>query len=290
MPSPSRPIERAKPLLGTIVRIRVEGLPADLAHQAISGAFRAVEDIHRRMSFHDPASELSRLNRDAWRTPVTVSEHTRTVLKKAVEIARASEGLFDPTVAPALVLAGLIPAPDHKRPDPTSSWRDIMLGPDGAVAFERPLWIDLGGIAKGYAVDCAVAWLGRFAPVRVCVEAGGDLRLTGPGAERVHLAAPQADGAIPVLDVEDAAVASSGRAPSCEAAKRLISPHIDPRTKSSRSDDRFATVVAPRCIEADALTKVVMAAGEAAAPVLARYRAQAFLLDDDRWSSLAEAA
>jgi thiamine biosynthesis lipoprotein len=269
--------------------MRMAGLAPDVAHEAIGGAFQVVEDIHRRMSFHDPASELSRLNRDAWRGPMSVSVHTRTVLEKAVEIASASEGLFDPTVAPVLVHAGLLPAPDDTHPDPAASWRDILLAPDGAFAFARPLWIDLGGIAKGYAVDCAVAHLSRSGATRVCVEAGGDLRLTGSGAERVHLAAPRMDGAIPALEVENAAVASSGRAPRDEDGGPSTSAHVDPRTHACRPDDRFATVVAPSCIEADALTKVVMAAGAAAAPILARYRAQAFLLDGSGWSTIAEA-
>lgn len=268
--------------------MRVEGLAPAEAHGAIGEAFRIVEDIHRLMSFHEPDSELSRLNRDAWRTPVRVGDHTRAVLSKALDVARASDGIFDPTVAPALVESGFLPAPAIGKPSPAASWRDIVLDAGDTVSFARPLWIDLGGIAKGYAVDCAVAHLATFGATRICVEAGGDLRLAGPEPEPVHLAGPSADREIPVLEVQDAAVASSGSLPQADG--RTAGPHIDPRTGRPCRTDRFVTVVAPRCIEADALTKVTMAAGTAAAPVLARFQAQAFLCDGTAWYRIAEAA
>jgi FAD:protein FMN transferase len=290
MSSPSPPIERAKPVLGAIVRIRVSGLARPEAFAAIDGAFRIVEEIHALMSFQSPGGELSRLNREAHRSPVETSAHTRAVLSKALEIADASDGLFDPTVAPSLVRAGLTPAPTAQTPDPASSWRDIVLGESGTVAYRRPLWIDLSGVAKGYAVDCAVAHLQAFGPARICVEAGGDLRLSGPGSERVWLDAPGVCGAQAVLDVEEAAVASSGsQVPHGEGTLLPVSPHIDPRTGMPCRTDRFATVVAPLCVHADALTKVVMIAGPAAAPLLRRYQAQALLCEGGAWTRIADA-
>lgn len=288
MPSPLLPIERLKPLLGTFVKVRVSGLTAPVAHQAIDGAFRLIAEIQKLMSFHDADSELSRLNREAWRAPVRINRHTERVLEKALEIARISDGLFDPSVAPRLVRRGLLPAsPSARLPDEAASWRDICLAPDGMVGFTRPLWLDLGGIAKGYAVDCAIALLEKYRPLQVCVEAGGDLRLSGSSPEQVCLAAPCTEH-VPILEVEKAAVASSG---SQEIPGRgRISPHIDTRTGKSCSTGRFVSVIAPHCMEADALTKVVMAAGTRSAPVLAWYGAQALLFEDAHWQTLAVAA
>ena len=279
MPSPSHRTERAKPLLGTIVRIRVTGPAAPDAHEVISGAFDVVAEIHRLMSFHDPDSELSRLNAGAWREPVSVSAHTRTVLEKALELARISDGLFDPAIAPALVGEGLLPCPAEESPDRAATWRDVAISPDGSVSFARPLWLDFGGIAKGYAVDCAIAYLAARDLPEIYVEAGGDLRLAGPDAELVRLAAPRPGGGRPVLKIENAALASSlGRA------------HVDTRTGGFCPADRFVSVVAANCIEADALTKVVMAAGTQADPFLTRYGARAFLCEDEAWTSLGAAA
>lgn len=279
MPSPSHRIERAKPLLGTIVRIRVSGLaPAD-ANEAISGAFGIVSEIHRLMSFHEAGSELSRLNAQAWRAPFRVSAFTRIVLGKALELARLSDGVFDPTVAPRLVGDGLLPRPADEQPDVAASWRDVVLASGGLVSFAKPLWLDFGGIAKGYAVDCAVAHLETFNPTGIYVEAGGDLRLAGPEAELVRLAVPGPGDECPVLKIENAAVASS-----------LGLAHIDTRTGDFCPPDRFVSVVAPHCVDADALTKVVMAAGAKADPILARYDARAFLREGAAWTQIGEAA
>lgn len=287
MSSPLRPIERLKPLLGTFVRIRVEGVATSKAFDAIDEAFSCIAEIHRLMSFHEPASELSVLNREAWRAPVKVHPHTRAVLEKALEIARASNGLFDPTIAPWLVQGRLLPAPAAAMPDGNATWEDILLSPDGWVRFARPLWVDLGGIAKGYAVDCASAVLERYRPVQGCVDAGGDLRLVGPMPGRVLIDAA-GPGDIPVLELQNAAVASSGS--QTVAGRGRVSPHIDTRTGMGCPTDRFVSVIAPRCVEADALTKVAMAAKGDCGPILAQYGAQALLFENARWRSLAEAA
>lgn len=289
MPSPSHRIERAKPLLGTIVRMRVAGLPPAHAHEVIGGAFAIVAEIHRLMSFHAADSELSQLNRMAWQEPVVVSLHTMAVLQKAVEVAQASDGLFDPTIGPALVQRRLLPHPDAPAADDAASWKDIILSADGTVAFAKPLWIDVGGIAKGYAVDRALDHIMAHDPASACVEAGGDLRLIGPGAERVYLAAPHAGTGLPVLEIADAAVASSGSQPH-GGSQDPVSPHIDTRTGLPCPTGRFASVVAPTCIEADALTKVLIAAGETATPVLECYGARGFLFEGAKWVALGKAA
>ena len=288
MPSPSLPIERAKPLLGTIVRIRVDGLPSSLANEVITDAFNLIAEIHRLMSFHEPESELSRLNRDASRRAVTVDPHTYAVLRRAMELAEMSDGLFDPTIAPQLVDDGLLPILDGVSPVADANWRDVELSPDGTVRFGKPLWLDLGGIAKGYAVDGAFERIAKHHPTRIYVEAGGDLRLSGPEPELVYLAAPHRDNAVPAVRIDDAAVASSGsqmRHDEVTGAHR-VSPHIDPRTRRHCKTDRFVTVVASRCIDADALTKVVMAAGTASGAILDRYQAVAFMLDGTDWTSI----
>ena len=287
MRSPSHPVERAQPLLGTIVRMRVAGLEESRAHAVITEAFGIIADVQRLMSFHEPDSELSRLNREAARKPIPVHSHTRTVLTRTLEIAAISDGLFDPTIAPRLVEGGQLPTPDAAAADPSATWRDVSLQ-DGTVTFAKPLWIDLGGIAKGYAVDCALAHINACNPTHACVEAGGDLRLSGTGPEHVYLAAPHAANSLPALKVENAAVASSGSqvARGAGGGETLLSPHVDTRTGTYCNTDRFVTVVAPCCIDADALTKVVMAAGAASAPVLERYQAQAFMYERASWTRI----
>lgn len=265
-------IERVRPLLGTVVSLRVHGLAPMRAHAAIDAGFDAVQALHNAMSFHEGDSEVSRLNRDAYRMPVTVSDATYAVIAHAQAISALTEGAFDITVAPLLVARGLLPCPAHAPdPDGCAIWRDIELLPENRIRFRRPLWIDLGGIAKGYAVDRAMAVLRGYGPLQACVNAGGDLRVAGPEAERVRLAAEDCcDEIVPMFELKDGSLASS--------ESRAAGPHIDPRRRA-REHRQFVSVAAPLCMDADALTKVVMARGACSARMLAAFGARAAIHD-----------
>jgi thiamine biosynthesis lipoprotein len=284
-------VERARPLLGTRVAVRVHGLPGSAAQRAVEGAFAEIALVHRLMSFHEPDSDVSRLNRDALAGPVRVHPHTLAVLRRARELAEASSGCFDITVAARLVAWGLLPAPaSSHRPDPRGTWRDVELGEAGSVRFRRALWIDLGGIAKGYAVDLAVTRLRAHGATQARVDAGGDLALLGPAVERVQLR-PDADtrGLAAVLEVAGASVASSsGRLARRRQRGRGRGPHVHGTRRHAVGARSFACVVASTCVVADALTKVVLARGARSAPLLRRYGAVAHLHGSDGiWRTLA---
>src|SRR6266581_5594224 len=95
-------IRRARPLLGTFVEIRAAGAEAAKMQAAVNAAFQAVADVHRLMSFHEPDSDVSRINREARVRPVRVHAWTFQVLEAAVDMHRRSKGIFDVTVAPTL--------------------------------------------------------------------------------------------------------------------------------------------------------------------------------------------
>jgi thiamine biosynthesis lipoprotein len=292
---PGGAIARARPLLGTLVRIGVGGVDVVDAHAAIDRGFAAVEEIHALMSFHEPASDVSRLNREAARRGQRVDPRTREVLQLAVEVASASAGVFDVTVAPLLVDAEFLPSPrSAPRPDPQADWRDIRIVGD-EVRFHRPLWLDLGGIAKGYAVDAAIAAMALPPQASACVDAGGDLRVTGPAARRVMLNAPdQARDALPMLELTDGAVASSSGFVSRQLRHgRWRGGHVQGRERRAAPVDRFAAVVAPRCAVADALTKVALFApgdGADAAATFVRFGATAHVFSRDAgWRSFGTA-
>jgi thiamine biosynthesis lipoprotein len=281
-------VERARPLLGTLVAIRVHPSRSRTqeyvhAHQAIDAAFDEVAHVHRCMSFHDPASDVSRLNREALHRPVPVDPLTFDVLQTAREIASRSDGCFDVSIGAELVEWGLLPQPLASHAQPRGTWRDVELLADGRVRFHHPLWIDLGGIAKGYAVDRATQRLREQGVEHSVVNAGGDLRVQGPTAERVHLQvdAPRTRGT-PVIEVAEGSVASScGRGDRRWHAGEYRGPHVDGARRVPARTDRFVCVIADRCMIADALTKIVMARGAASAGVLRRYEAVAYVHDAD---------
>jgi thiamine biosynthesis lipoprotein len=272
--------ERARALLGTVVAVRVHAPTPKRAHTAIEHAFAAMGEIHRLMSFQDAASDVSRMNRAAAARPVTVHRHTYRVLTWAAQIAQASAGIFDASVAGRLIEWGILTAPPAScAADPSATFRDIELLCGQQVRFRRPLCIDLSGIAKGYAVDRAIAALSRSGIEQACVNAGGDLRILGEQAERVALrtAVPSAD-CLPMIEIEDGALAtSSGLVTRRRQGNRWVSSHVAGHTRRAVDARTTVSVLASRCVVADALTKVVLADSARSAKVLGQFGAAAYI-------------
>lgn len=278
------PVRRLRPWLGTYVAIEAMADASQDAAGAIEAAFADVAGIHAGMSFHSSDSDLARLHRHAHEAPTPVGWHTWSVLAMALDLARESEGVFDPTVAPTLVRRGALPCPDAALPDPDADWRDIELLDDLHVRFRRPLWIDLGGIAKGYAVDLAVETLQAHGVRCGAVNAGGDLRVLGDNLEPIPIAIRNplnpADS-IFLGALQNRAVATSGEfflgRPGEPAG---FSPIIHPLLRGARrARARSVTVIAAQCAVADGLTKVVSLIGPAAQLLLTRFNATAAIID-----------
>jgi thiamine biosynthesis lipoprotein len=160
------------------------------------------------------------------------------------------------------------------------------------VRFRKPLWIDLGGIAKGFAVDAALLCRPRSRQVRISINAGGDLCVAGPGVTEVLLnVAGQTLRRVPLVALTNRALASSCGQPARRRRNGAwVSPHLNGATRRNLSTTRFVSVVAQRCAIADALTKVVLARGRAAAPVLRKFKAQAFVHNPARgWQGIGKA-
>ena len=276
-------IERARPLLGTIVSVRAEFDDGRDGEAAVQAAFDEIAELHSLMSVHSPDSDLARIARHASEHPVTVDFRTMAVLTFSVRMAEASGGAFDPVAAAsAAVAAGVLPRPDGApQADPAASWRDLEFD-DDRVRLKRPGWVDLGGVAKGYAVDRAVESLGRAGARQATVNAGGDLRAHGPETQTVRLRAPGPEEAL--IELQDAAVASSGW-----TVAGMDTIHLDPLTRRLAPAHRFVAVTAGDCMTADALTKVVLARGDASEALLRERHAQAHVFDGAAgWRHLGE--
>jgi len=279
MPSRSNSeIRRCRPLLGTFVEITASGLDDAALHRAVNAAFAALERIQNLMSVHDPASELSLVNREAADRPVTVSRETFAVLLHADTLASESGGAFDYTIAPTLARWGLLPKElERKAP---GSWRQVRLLSDDRVRFLRPLAVDLGGIAKGFAVDAAIEALRAQHVTAAVVNAGGDLRMVGSQPCTVHLrhpSKPQTFGQ--TLSLRESALATSSPCFSQRTWRgQKVSHLVNPTTSQAITGAVSVSVRAPECWLADALTKVVLNAPHVADRLLAKYDAEAFML------------
>ncbi|WP_246788166.1 FAD:protein FMN transferase [Bradyrhizobium sp. CCBAU 53421] len=272
-------------MLGTFVEIEVAAAGPE-ADAAVDAAFGAVAQVHRLMSFHERDSDVSCLNREAGVRPTQVHAWTFEVLEAAVEMHRRSGGVFDVTVAPALQAAGLLPGPDSGRA--VAPWPRvgdaIELLPERTVRFRAAdITIDLGGIAKGFAVDRAIEALRGFNVPAGLVNAGGDLRVFGAGPYTVDLRDPREPLRVfaRVEMAGDALASTARRFDLVEGPCLGASAIINPATGEPAAAIIGATIHAPSCVTADALTKVAMISGTDAGDLLEHYGASALLIGVD---------
>ena len=266
-------MKRCRPGLGTFVEIRVEA-PGPRAADDIDAAFAAVDRVDALMSFHRASSDLSRLNRAGAGDRLLLDPWTVEVLALAIDLHRATGGLFDCAVGAELIAAGRLPG--DRPAGGSGSVADLEVVDATHVRLLRPVCLDLGGIAKGYAVDRAIEALRERGVAQATVNAGGDLRVLGPTAEPVRLRSP-ADPArtVEVGTLADGAIATSSGG---FADARWQSAMIDPRSRAAVVDRRSFSVLAARCAVADGLTKALAIAGELPPACLDRYGATALVL------------
>lgn len=257
-------LKRCQPLLGTFVEISVEDARSEEAlDREIDRAFQEIAEVGRIMSFHDPESELSRLNQSGHREPVRVHPWMHEVIDLALWLSERSEGAFDVTVAPQLVKWGFLPKhAGVSRETDAASWRDIDLSDEGHIGFRRPLQIDLGGIAKGFAVDKAIEHLESCGIESAVVNAGGDMRVHGANPEEVMIRDPRAPHSRTISsEMYRAAVATSA---SYFAKRRhwfsRVNHLVHPETGRPLRSRHSVSVFSGSALVADALTKVVLLA------------------------------
>ena len=280
-------MRRARPLLGTYVDIEANGCADPVLARAMNAAFEAVARVHRLMSFHDSDSDISRLNRRAAHEPVAVDRWTATVLRQARRIFEATDGLFDCAVGHELMQRGLLPT-QHLDHVEKGTFAAVELLPDDRVRFSAKIAIDLGGIAKGFAVDRAIATLRGHGVREAVVNAGGDMRVIGETARPIHVRCPtDYPCLVPAGLLQNGAVAtSSAMTTVAKGGTTLAGRSGSMRPAASGLDRKAYSVVAPTCLLADALTKVLVQVGDIHADYFGRFGASAFITSaaavDDR--------
>lgn len=236
-------LRRAQPWLGTLVETGIVALSAGAnPHRACEAAFDAIARVHRLMSPQEPTSDIARFNEASPGSPVDCDDWTLAVLHAARELAEHSDGLFDITLGSGGLTAWSL---DRTR----------------LHKHQAGVRLDLGGIAKGEAVDRACAALREQGVTAGWVNAGGDLRSFGDCTVPVYRRSPHASDRFHALGgLRDGAIATSDfdrvRYPSARYAQ--------------------VSIAAADCRWADALTKLVALAPEATQSLLPRYHARAW--------------
>jgi len=247
-----------------------------------AAAVRAVFDrVERAMSNWSPDSELSRLNRDAASGPYRIQdEGLASCVERALGGAAATGGAFDPTVGPLMTLWGFRPRAPRVPEDPEIAEAMTRVGArrvtyDPAtrtIRFARDgMEIDLGGIAKGCALDEARR---AVSGVEVDLDLGGQWAFQGGGRRRTGIADPFArDRSLGEVaaDPADSIATSSDSENHFEAGGKSYGHVMDPRTgRPAATDVVQATVLDPSATTAEVLGKALMVVGSANAGALLR--------------------
>jgi thiamine biosynthesis lipoprotein len=289
-------------VFGTQARLLV-GAPADQPFAARLAALRVqrtMRDLHARLTRFDPDSELSALNARAGRS-VPVSRTLLRAVQAALFAAELSGGHVDPTIVPHLerigyarsraglpsadLRAALAAAPRRRPAAPAADggWRRITID-DGAPAVALPsaTRLDLGGSAKGLAVDIAAHMLAELPTF--AADAGGDIRMGGTAAapRTVDIAHPLDDAVAHRFTVETGAVATSGLRTRVWATDTGYAHHlIDPSTgEPAWTGVIQATALAPTALEAETLAKTALLRGPDGGRRVLEAHGGALILDD----------
>ena len=283
------------PAMGT----QVELLAVDAPSGALTAARRRLAQLEAHWSRFRPDSELSTLNRAAGR-PVAVSPETLTLLALAVLGWQATGGRFDPTVLDALEAAGYdrsfdqLPTARHSAdgarpaPGPAPGLAGIRIDANaGTVTLPPGIHLDPGGIAKGYAADLLCADLRAAGAAGVCVNLGGDLRVSGiapqGGPWAVAVPHPHGGQAATLQLTDGAATTSSPLRRAWQVGGRRAHHLIDPHTgQPANTSILQATMVTAEAWRAEVAAKAAFLAGlPDALPLATRLGAEALVVDQD---------
>jgi thiamine biosynthesis lipoprotein len=250
---------RCQALLGTFVEITID----QESDGAITKAFTTVVQVQHLMSFYDPLSELNQINRWAHQVSLIVHPWTAEIIKIAQEIYQQSNGLFNCGIGHRLVAAGLLPRHLDLSQYEIGGIEDIHFIDPQTLRASKPVCLDLGGIAKGFAVDKAVESLLASDIQSGCVNAGGDLRVFGT-ARPVQIRNPSSPNQlIDIGSLQNGAIATSGLYFSNrdQEQSHIINPFAKDESEAHLHFSDSYSVLANECVYADALTKVLALSG-----------------------------
>ena len=259
--------------MGLPVRIRMFAASPDAARQAAIAAFARLATLDRMMSDYRPDSDLRQLSatRGTWQA---VSPELYRVLERAVEIARATNGAFDPTVGPLVLLwrdarrtARMPDAAAIARAKKAVGWRGIEFDSSRRAVrlTRREMQLDLGGIAKGYILEEALHTLRTAGVRRALIEAGGDIVVGDAPPDRdgwrIDVTGADQDFAARASRLTNSALATSGPSAQFVEIDGVHYSHVvDPRTGMGLTNRVTAYVIAPDGATADALATALTVA------------------------------
>jgi len=280
-----------RPVMGTFARAVVIAKDPKTAKESIKAAFVEIIKVDKLMSDYKDDSDISRINKLAFNEPVKVTQPTFEVLEKSIEFSKLSDGAFDITVGPLVDLwrraaeTNAVPTEDELSiaRSKVGCEKLILDSIDKTVRFKAEgMRIDLGGIAKGYAIDKAIEAIQSVGAIGGMVDIGGDIRcfgtpmqgkkhwliglqdpnITGNDIDILAQAGIQTSEPLLILQLNEAAVTTSGnyRRFALINGKRY-SHIINRQTGISTEGLSSVTIISKNAVDADALATAVSVMG-----------------------------
>lgn len=268
-------------VMGTFAAVVAMTEDVQTGGKCIDAALEAIHNVDNLMSDYKPDSEISRVNRSAFAKPVKVSPETFEVIRKSIEISELSNGAFDITVGPLVKLfrtsqkTGQAPTPEQiAEAKARTGYEKLQIDEaERTVRFAvEGMSLDLGGIAKGYAVDKAIEAVKEQGARGAMVDVGGDIRCFGapPDGKETWVIAlqdpntqdPAPSGYLLKLKIADSAVTTSGDYRQYAIINGQRQSHIlDRETGRSAKGLASVTIIADDATTADALATAATVLG-----------------------------
>jgi thiamine biosynthesis lipoprotein len=261
-------------IMGTRITVELWSDDEGSANSAIDAVLDEMRHIDESMSTYKSTSEVSQVNAQAAGGPMHISKELFDLLVTAKHYSELTDGAFDITYAS---VGYMYDFRQHVRPSeeqigaalPAVNYRHVLLDPKHqTVRFtQKGVRIDLGGIAKGYSVDCGIDVLKAHGVTRAYVSAGGDSRIIGDRFGKpwmVGIRDPRkGEGeVITRIPLVDAAMSTSGDYERFFDENGVRYHHIiDPHTGHSASKVRSATIIGPNATRTDGLSKTAFVLG-----------------------------
>lgn len=268
--------QEARRLMWTKFEIVAYGTERPRLVAAANAAFEEIDRLDRQMSNYSQGSDLTHINRTAAKAKVRVEKELFELLKLALDYSRTTDGTFDITVGPLMKVWGFFKG-QGRLPEPNelktvlakTGYAHVTLDTRArTIRFDREgVELDLGGIAKGYAVDKAAEILRESGVTAALITCGSSIVAIGapPGEPswRVDVSNPlDPSNRLTSIELKDQALSTSGCYEKIFTLNGKTYCHImDPRTGYPIQEMLSATVLTPRGVDAEVFSKALMVLG-----------------------------
>lgn len=288
-------MQKSDSIMGTEVTVTVAARSEAEGRTAIDAVLEEIRRLDRMMSLYKDDSEITRVNLSAGKQPVEASPEMIELAETAVDISKRTEGAFDVTIGPLVVLwqmrlkEGSVPSgKEISRVRRLVDYRNIVVDRKASTIFlkKRNMIMDFGGIAKGYAADKAADLLRKRGIDNAIVALAGDIRILGHRPDgspwRIGVQHPrEKDKTLLVLDLSDTYISTSGDYERFTILHRKRYHHIiDPRSGRPSEGVQSATLIGARGTIGDPLTTALFVLGPVKGVQIAQSLGYEVILED----------